>query len=301
MKNRLSKFTTKDVFDAKYDMRLNREGGINNEGVNMARFGAADMEYLKKLQAAVDSIGVGSINNLTGDVTLTTTQIPEGASEYFTSERAQDAVGGILTNSSSITLSYDDGLNTITAAIIDSYVNTSWLRRDGTVAMTGVLPVKAGDSAANANVGGVIEVNTTAVGNVTTGEDDLITFTIPANTLNNNGDQVEFDMAGIFAATANNKRVRVYIDNTLLFDTTDLTTTTAEDWSIKGTIIKTGTGTQKCIVQWLSTEATLLSSVDYSTVAEDETAALVLKATGEATATDDILQEVLIVKWNPSA
>lgn len=301
MKNRLSKFTTKDVFDAKYDMRLNREGGINNEGVNMARFGAADMEYLKKLQAAVDSIGVGSINNLTGDVTLTTTQIPEGASEYFTSERAQDAVGGILTNSSSITLSYDDGLNTITASIIDSYVNTSWLRRDGTVAMTGVLPVKAGDSAANANVGGVIEVNTTAVGNVTTGEDDLITFTIPADTLNNNGDQVEFDMAGIFAATANNKRVRVYIDNTLLFDTTDLTTTTAEDWSIKGTIIKTGTGTQKCIVQWLSTEATLLSSVDYSTVAEDETAALVLKATGEATATDDILQEVLIVKWNPSA
>lgn len=301
MKNRLSKFTTKDVFDAKYDMRLNREGGINNEGVNMARFGAADMEYLKKLQAAVDSIGVGSINNLTGDVTLTTTQIPEGASEYFTSERAQDAVGGILTNSSSITLSYDDGLNTITAAIIDSYVNTSWLRRDGTVAMTGVLPVKAGNSAANANVGGVIEVNTTAVGNVTTGEDDLITFTIPANTLNNNGDQVEFDMAGVFAATANNKRVRVYIDNTLLFDTTDLTTTTAEDWSIKGIIIKTGTGTQKCIVQWLSTEATLLSSVDYSTVAEDETAALVLKATGEATATDDILQEVLIVKWNPSA
>jgi hypothetical protein len=50
--------------------------------------------------------------------TKTTTNLTEGSNLYFTNERAQDAVGNILTNSSTISWTYNDGLGTISAAVI---------------------------------------------------------------------------------------------------------------------------------------------------------------------------------------
>lgn len=46
-----------------------------------------------------------------------TTNLSEGSNLYFTDERAQDAVGTILTNSTTITFTYDDSGNTITAIV----------------------------------------------------------------------------------------------------------------------------------------------------------------------------------------
>lgn len=292
--------TPKDIYESGFDNLLKRPG-IDNEGFDAQRLNASDKAYIKKLLQSVITFGVNSVNNLTGDVTLTTDNISEGSNLYFTAERAMDAVLSVVADSASIDVTYNDLSDTFTIDLKTSFTDAIYARLDMASAFTGVVKAKAGNSASNVNMGGILQVDTTTTGNVTTGEDDLITFTIPANTLQNNGDFIEFEMAGFIAATANNKRVRVYLDNTALFDTTALVTTTAEDWSIKGKIIKTGTGTQKCIVEWISTEATLLTSVDYSTSAEDETAALVLKATGEATATDDIVQELLIVRWQPSA
>jgi hypothetical protein len=51
------------------------------------------------------------------DITLSTTGITEGTNLYFTNERAQDAVGTILTNTATITLTYNDAGNLITADI----------------------------------------------------------------------------------------------------------------------------------------------------------------------------------------
>jgi hypothetical protein len=53
----------------------------------------------------------------------TTDDLTEGTSLYFTAKRAQDAVGNILTDSSTIDFTYDDILSTITASVIDSAVN----------------------------------------------------------------------------------------------------------------------------------------------------------------------------------
>ena len=55
--------------------------------------------------------------------TKTTSNLTEGSNQYFTNERAQDAVGNILTSSSTVTLTYNDGLNTITAAVIPGGVS----------------------------------------------------------------------------------------------------------------------------------------------------------------------------------
>ena len=56
---------------------------------------------------------------LTSDITaavdaITTTVIEEGTNLYFTDERAQDAVGGIVSGSNSLAAVYNDGSNTLT-------------------------------------------------------------------------------------------------------------------------------------------------------------------------------------------
>jgi hypothetical protein len=66
--------------------------------------------------------------NFNGDfdtrlATKSTTDIAEGTNLYFTNEKAQDAVGGILVDSSSVDLTYDDVNNTITAAVIPAGVS----------------------------------------------------------------------------------------------------------------------------------------------------------------------------------
>lgn len=68
---------------------------------------------------------VASVNGQTGVVVLDSDDISEGATNlYFTDERAQDAVGTILTDSSKIDFTYDDGTPSITATIVaDSLVN----------------------------------------------------------------------------------------------------------------------------------------------------------------------------------
>jgi hypothetical protein len=67
---------------------------------------------------------VTSVNSQTGAVVLDTDDINEGSTNlYFTNERAQDAVGGALTDTSSIDFTYNDGANTISAVVLPAGVD----------------------------------------------------------------------------------------------------------------------------------------------------------------------------------
>lgn len=66
---------------------------------------------------------VSSVNGQTGAVVLTTTNINEGTNLYYTDERAQDAVGTILTDSSSVDFTYNDGTPSITAVVLPAGVD----------------------------------------------------------------------------------------------------------------------------------------------------------------------------------
>ena len=55
--------------------------------------------------------------------TLNTTVVPEGTNLYFTNERAQDAVGTILTDTASVDFTYDDAGNTISADVLPAGVD----------------------------------------------------------------------------------------------------------------------------------------------------------------------------------
>lgn len=52
--------------------------------------------------------------------TKTTSNLTEGSNLYFTDERAQDAVGSALADSSTVDLTYNDGSNTISASVIQA-------------------------------------------------------------------------------------------------------------------------------------------------------------------------------------
>ena len=168
----------------------------------------------------------------------------------------------------------------------------------------GLLGLRQGTSTDSVRAGGTANVNTTATGNVGAGEDDLLTYVVPANTLGTTGDSLHFEASGIFAATAANKRVRMRFGTggtNLVFDTGALVTTTSQAWVISGRVIRTGSATQKAYVSWTSNETTLIATASFTAALDqDLTAAVTLRITGEATNNDDIVCESLVVKWDPN-
>lgn len=61
---------------------------------------------------------VSSVNGQSGAVSLDTDDIAEGSAQYFTDERAQDAVGAMVANSSKVSLTYADGTPSLVADIV---------------------------------------------------------------------------------------------------------------------------------------------------------------------------------------
>lgn len=147
------------------------------------------------------------------------------------------------------------------------------------------------------NLGGLVTADTTAVGNVGAGEDDLIVGSLEKNVLNNSGDTLEFKTFGIFANNTNTKRIRAYLGSTVILDLTGTTTVFQnKEWNIDTTVIRTGSATQK-VVSVFSTFGVVFTEVTSAT--EDFTVANTIKVTGEATATNDIVQSGLVVKLFP--
>lgn len=137
----------------------------------------------------------------------------------------------------------------------------------------------------------------TTVGNVGTGEDNLMAWFTTG--LRADGAGYEFSAAGTCANNANAKRIKVYFGSTVVFDTGALPTSVAIEWSIQGEIVRSSSGNQKCMVRWMSNNATVATLVDYSTDAEADTGSTILKLTGTATSNDDIKQEWLKIRYVP--
>ena len=147
----------------------------------------------------------------------------------------------------------------------------------------------------------LIYYSTTTVGNVGTGEDDLMSYTVPANLLVKNGDAIEFEATGTFATSVNNKQLRVRFGSgatTLLFDSGAQAITAAADWVLHGTIIRTGAATQVGYAILNTSSATLLAYADVETGLNHVlTGSATLKLTAEATSNNDVTQTSFIVRW----
>lgn len=100
--------------------------GTQNLGSGNITFDVADFVIYNGTiwEKSPGADAVVSVNGQQGVVVLDTDDINEGATNlYFTDERAQDAVGTILTDSSSIDFTYDDGTPSITAVVLPGGVD----------------------------------------------------------------------------------------------------------------------------------------------------------------------------------
>lgn len=159
------------------------------------------------------------------------------------------------------------------------------------------LGVRAGTSTNDAAVGGVLFVSTTAVGNVGTGTDDLISYSVPANTLAVNGQSVEFEAWGTIANSAGTKTLlAVYGATTVL--TAAFAAVTGDEWVMRGRIVRTGAATQKAHGSVVVTEPSNPTTANVTTAAETLSGAVTLKIQGVGTANNDVVCEGLVVKWD---
>lgn len=138
----------------------------------------------------------------------------------------------------------------------------------------------------------------TPVGNVGAGEDDLITYTMLANQFNTSRDSVHVIAWGLAANNANAKTVKLYFGSAVIL-TTALTANQDGVWRIEADIVA-GSGSpieQQYIAQLLQGGTTTLIDVERGTTAQDQTATITIKCTGEATSNNDIVQSGLIVEF----
>lgn len=218
------------------------------------------------------------------------------AVRIFGLNSVDDVYLGAVDNAGGRTIIREDGNNVIIL--------------DGGIVMIGGLTsvgasrvgIKAGNSSNDAAVGGMLFVSTTQVGNVGTGEDDLASYSVPANTLAANGQSLWFEASGSYAANTNNKTIRVRFGTAgtnLMFTAPVVAVGAGGSWVIRGRILRTGAATQKALATFMTSALTVEDTTGL-TSALDQTlsGAVTFKVTGEAVSNNDILLETLVVGWD---
>jgi hypothetical protein len=148
---------------------------------------------------------------------------------------------------------------------------------------------------------GLLNVNTTQTGNVGTGEDTLVSYTVAANQLAANGDSLWFEAFGTMAANANNKTVRVRFGASGVNLTYEQANTGwGEHWSIRGRVYRTSSATQKSSVNLISDNDDRVTTQTTTTLDQDLTATVALAVTAEAVSNNDVVIEGLIVGYDPA-
>lgn len=154
----------------------------------------------------------------------------------------------------------------------------------------------AGTGSGTATVSGLLTASATSVGNVGAGEDDLITYTLPANTLQTNGKCLRITAWGMTAANANNKQVKLYFGSQSVCTLATSANANANAWVIVATVIRTGAATQEIGAFPKSNNATWDNAADRTAGTQNLAANVTIKCTGEAVANNDIVQYGLTVE-----
>lgn len=144
--------------------------------------------------------------------------------------------------------------------------------------------------------GYVLSTSLAQAANTSTGETNLYQYSLPAGTLQNNTG-LTVTSAGTFSATANNKRIRVYLGATLLFDTGALAVTAALSWSLTLSVYRVSTTSGKLIATFSYGNTGPVTLTSYGTLAENFNDALNLRITGQGGATNDLYGQLFRVTY----
>lgn len=156
---------------------------------------------------------------------------------------------------------------------------------------------KVGTSSSTIKPIGLIDIVTTAVGtDADTNEKDLMTFSLPADSLSADGKVVRINAWGSIAANGNTKTIRLkFGDATIL--TIGPTTGSGLDWRMNGIVIRTGAETQDAMIT--GSLDTVAPDTTVSTPTETLSGAVVIKVTGEngSAAASDIIAEGMMIEF----
>ena len=133
-------------------------------------------------------------------------------------------------------------------------------------------------------------------GNTGAAVTDLASYTMFADALGNNGDYIDIEAWGTFAANANAKQIRLYFGTSVIFNSTSLVLN-AGSWYLKAKVIREQEAAQNAISSVLSSNTTLVPTTELTNTSEDDGAAIIIKTTGTGVATDDIIQRGMTIKW----
>lgn len=143
---------------------------------------------------------------------------------------------------------------------------------------------------------GTLNTETSTVGNVGTGEDQLFSYTIPAGKLATNGNTISGTMTGTVAANGNTKTLKLKFGSTTILTTLVTSSTITSSWSFDYEITRTSATTQKCAIRLHNPDGLGVSV--YATAGETLSGTVALVLTGEATSDNDIVKEMAKVKFS---
>ena len=143
---------------------------------------------------------------------------------------------------------------------------------------------------ANNNYRGLYRDNTTR-STSGTGEDDLGSVTITGNTIDATG-SIEVMACGTVTGAAGNKTIKLYFGGTAIITTA--TAAGTSDWMLRARISNTATGAQRIFVEWSDHQSATNYNMDYTTLAIDTTANVIVKVAAECANGADTVSETML-------
>ncbi len=183
-----------------------------------------------------------------------------------------------------------------TSGTIGTGDNALSIKADKEVQFLGKVSPVMGASGSFSVAGGVANSQFTDVGNVGLGEDTLQTFTLLANALNANGKAIRIRATFRVAANTNIKTVKLHFGATVIASSgpSDLLNNLTISFDV--IVVRTGASAQRSTAFRVEGTGVLLIR---TTPAQDTTAAIVIKGTGETdtNVNDDVVQESMLTEF----
>jgi len=158
-----------------------------------------------------------------------------------------------------------------------------------------------------------LQVDTSVVGNVGGGQDNLQSYTVPINSLAANGDYIEGVASGNFAANNNDKNVQFSVGGTAIITMGVADLDSAIGWNMPYRIVRLSTTSVLvsaeiiCNALGVDSTAAVISTFNAGSYQESRNVTvtglanltsntLLLQFTGQGTSNDDVIQNLNIVK-----
>lgn len=146
-----------------------------------------------------------------------------------------------------------------------------------------------------AGIDNVMDINTTQAGTVTTGEDELYSFVVDKDSIDDDEDVLHARFSGTLAGNGNTKTIKVYWGDDFIVNFSGTFTST---WSINCEIIRVSSTAQQsnCAIVGASsgiTHSSVVIDLDQNLSSDVE-----ISLTGEGTATNDIVFETATIFRN---